>query len=196
MKHRNGANGKIPFHLEQISLHLSTITMQASALLPLTPAQLESGASRCLALQQSGQDRHGKRPFAAILLAPDNETQLMSSLSLSHVRHAECELARNAADNYAWDYLVQCTMVSTWEPCAMCAGTIYWAHIGRLVYLASEKALHGVVGADNPENLSLDLPCRAVFERGQTAVEVIGPVAGWEDKVIEDSRRYWDAHRG
>ena len=78
----------------------------------------------------------------------------------------------------------------------MCAGTIYWAHIGRLVYLASEKALHGVVGADNPENLSLDLPCRAVFERGQTVVEVIGPVAGWEDKVIKDSRRYWDAHRG
>ena len=193
MKHRNGANGKIPFHLEQISLHLSTITMQASALLPLTPAQLESGASRCLALQQSGQDRHGKRPFAAILLAPDNETQLMSSLSLSHVRHAECELARNAADNYAWDYLAQCTMVSTWEPCAMCAGTIYWAHIGRLVYLASEKSLQQVIGAGNPENLTLDLSCRAVFAAGQTRVEVIGPLSvdGWEAEVVRDSRRYW-----
>lgn len=162
----------------------------------LTDTQLSDAAAASLALQASGQTLHGKRPFAALLLAPDNKTILLSSLSLSHVRHAECELARNAAENFAWEYLADCTMVSTWEPCAMCAGTIYWAHIGRLVYLASEKALHGVVGADNPENLSLDLPCRAVFERGQTVVEVIGPVAGWEDKVIEDSRRYWDAHRG
>ncbi|KAK5797694.1 hypothetical protein VI817_003985 [Penicillium citrinum] len=79
----------------------------------LTPAQLDSGASRCLDLQRSGQDIHNKRPFAALLLGPDNTTQLMSSLSLSHVRHAECELARNAADNYSWEYLAGCTMIST-----------------------------------------------------------------------------------
>lgn len=160
---------------------------------PLTREQLDSGAQRCLALQQSGQDIHGKRPFAALLLAPDNTTQLMSSLSLSHVRHAECELARNAADNYSFEYLSACTMVSTWEPCAMCAGTIYWAHIGRLVYLASEKSLQKMIGAGNEENLTLDLPCRDVFKAGQTAVEVIGPLVeeGWEGRVVEDGRRYW-----
>ncbi|RMJ22189.1 hypothetical protein PHISP_06941 [Aspergillus sp. HF37] len=162
----------------------------------LTDQQLSDAASASLTLQATGQTLHNKRPFAALLLAPDNTTILQSSLSLSHVRHAECELARNAAENFAWEYLADCTMVSTWEPCAMCAGTIYWAHIGRLVYLASEKTLHEVVGADNPENLSLDLSCRTVFERGQTEVEVIGPVAGWEEKVVEDSKRYWDAHRG
>lgn len=163
---------------------------------PLTPAQLDEGASRCLALQHSGQDIHRKRPFAAILLAPDNTTQLMSSLSLSHVRHAECELARNAADNYSWEYLAGCTMISTWEPCAMCAGTVYWAHIGRLVYLASEKTLQGLIGAGNPENLTLDLPCRDVFVAGQTQVEVIGPLTseGWERRVVEDAGRYWSKH--
>lgn len=168
----------------------------SAALSPLTPAQLDDGASQCLALQRSGQDVHGKRPFAAILLAPDNATQLMSSLSLSHVRHAECELARNAADNYSWEYLAGCTMVSTWEPCAMCAGTVYWAHIGRLVYLASEKSLQGLIGAGNPENLTLDLPCREIFEAGQTKVEVIGPLVdeGWEYRVVEDARRYWSKH--
>ena len=161
-------------------------------LTPLTPAQLDQGASRCLALQASAQDLHLKRPFVAILLAPDNETQLMSSLSLSHVRHAECELARNAADNYSWDYLAGCTMISTWEPCAMCAGTIYWAHIGRLVYLASEKTLQRLTGQGNSENLTLDLPCRQIFDAGQTKVEVIGPLTEeWEEKVAEDSGRYW-----
>lgn len=75
----------------------------------------------------------------------------------------------------------------------MCAGTIYWAHIGRLVYLASEKTLQQVIGAGNPENLTLDLSCREVFAAGQTRVEVIGPLAaeGWEEKVMMDSRRYW-----
>lgn len=166
--------------------------MQNTAL-PLTPVQLNDGAARCLALQESGQDLHDKRPFAAILLAPDNETQLMSSLSVSHVRHAECELARNAADNYHWSYLAQCTMVSTWEPCAMCAGTIYCAHIGRLVYLAPEKTLQRAIGAGNPENLTLDLSCREVFAAGQTRVEVNGPLVaeGWEAKVVVDSQRYW-----
>ncbi|KAJ6017442.1 CMP/dCMP deaminase zinc-binding [Penicillium sp. IBT 35674x] len=169
--------------------------MKSLAITPLTPSQLQACASKCLSLQSKAQDLHSKRPFAALLLAPDNTTTLMTSNSLSHVRHAESELARNAADNYDWDYLSRCTLVSTWEPCAMCSGTIYWAHIGRLVYLASEKALQGVIGIGNEENLTMDLPCREVFEKGQFSVEVIGPVieGGWEERVVEDSRRYWDA---
>lgn len=162
-------------------------------LLPLTPEQLALASAKCLALQTSGRETHSKRPFAALLLAPDNTTVLMSSLSISHVRHAECELARNAADNYAFDYLAICTMVSTWEPCAMCSGTIYWAHIGRLVYLASEKELQKLTGVGNVENLTLDMPCREVFKAGQTAVEVIGPLTeqGWEKKVVEDAAVFW-----
>ncbi|KAJ5715724.1 CMP/dCMP deaminase zinc-binding [Penicillium malachiteum] len=165
-------------------------------LTPLTPTQLNTIASTCLNLQTQAQDQHSKRPFAALLVAPDNETILTTSNSLSHVRHAESEVARNAADNYDWTYLSKCTLVSTWEPCAMCAGTIYWAHIGRLVYLASEKALQDVIGSGNPENLTMDLPCREVFGRGQSFVEVIGPVVegGWEGRVVDDSRRYWDVH--
>ncbi|KAJ5168221.1 uncharacterized protein N7482_003815 [Penicillium canariense] len=126
-------------------------------------AQIDDAASKCLALQKSGQDRHDRRPSAALLLARDNGTQLMSSLSLSYVRHAECELARNAADNYCWDYLAGCTMVSAWEPCAMRAATLYWSHIGRLVYLASEQTLQKLTDEGNTENLTLDLPCHQVF---------------------------------
>ncbi|KAL2802515.1 cytidine deaminase-like protein [Aspergillus granulosus] len=168
-------------------------TSPAPGLAPLTPDQLSSASAKCLALQTSGRETHSKRPFAALLLAPDNSTVLMSSLSLSHVRHAECELARNAADNYDWNYLATCTMVSTWEPCAMCAGTIYWAHIGRLVYLASEKELQKLTGVGNVENLTLDMPCREVFKAGQTAVVVIGPLTeeGWEKRVVDDAAMFW-----
>lgn len=164
-----------------------------TALAPLTAAQLRAAASQCLSLQTTAQDLHAKRPFVALLLAPDNTTVLLSSHSLSHVRHAETEVARAAADNFAFDYLVGCTIVSSWEPCAMCAGSIYWANVGRLVYLASEDRLRELTGLGNMENLTLDLPCRKVFECGQRTVKVIGPVTedGWQDKVFEDAARYW-----
>ncbi|KAJ5658360.1 uncharacterized protein N7484_002009 [Penicillium longicatenatum] len=174
----------------------SNPTSGLHAALPLTEQQIGSAAAKCLALQTSGREVHSKRPFAALLLGPDNETVLMTSLSLSHVRHAECELARNAADNYDWNYLAKCTMISTWEPCAMCAGTIYWAHIGRLIYLASEKTLQKLTGTGNVENLTLDMPCREVFTAGQTVVEVLGPLKdeGWEQKVVDDAALYWSKH--
>ena len=110
--------------------------------------------------------------------------------------HAEIRAIREAARLLGRDRLDDCDLWVTLEPCAMCAGTVYWAHIGRLVYLASEKTLQGLIGAGNPENLTLDLPCRDVFVAGQTQVEVIGPLTseGWERRVVEDAGRYWSKH--
>jgi tRNA(Arg) A34 adenosine deaminase TadA len=56
----------------------------------------------------------------------------------------------------------------------MCAGAIYWAGIGRIVYGLSEHRLREVIG-HHPENLTLDLPCRDVFRSGQREFEVVGP---------------------
>jgi tRNA(Arg) A34 adenosine deaminase TadA len=72
----------------------------------------------------------------------------------------------------------------------MCAGTQYWAHIGRLVYGMSERRLLALTG-NHAENPTLDLPCRDVFARGQKAVEVVGPVAEVEDAIAELHRDFW-----
>ena len=56
----------------------------------------------------------------------------------------------------------------------MCAGAIYWSGIGRVVYALSESVLRSLTG-DDPENPTLDLPCREVFARGQRPVAVEGP---------------------
>ncbi|KAK2811748.1 hypothetical protein FQN50_001786 [Emmonsiellopsis sp. PD_5] len=164
---------------------------------PLTPAQLTTAISACLTLQESGRTTHSKRPFAALLLGPDNSTILLTHLSISHIRHAESELARLASDHYSEPYLWRCTLVSTWEPCAMCAGTIYWANIGRVVYVASERELLKLTGEGNLENVGFEVPCRVVFGGGQKDVEVIGPVGegGWEGRVVEMSDRYWGPAR-
>lgn len=161
---------------------------------PLTPAQLDAAFQKCLDLQNAGVTFHSKRPFAALLLAPDKTSVLLTHLSISHVQHAEAEVARLASIHYSQEYLWDCTLVSTWEPCAMCTGTIYWANIGRLIYAASEEELNKLTGAGNEENMTMSLPCREVLKRGQKAVEVLGPVKPWDDRVIRESGKWWKEH--
>jgi hypothetical protein len=78
----------------------------------------------------------------------------------------------------------------------MCSGTIYWAGIGRVLYAASEDKLKSLTGSNNDENLTMSLPCRTVFAAGQREVEVIGPIAEWETKVIQDAAIWWKQHGG
>jgi len=133
----------------------------------------------------------GRHPFGAVLVAPDGDTVLTEQGNIDTVHHAEATLARTASLNYPAEYLAQCTLVTTFEPCAMCAGTIYWANIGRVVYGAEETALLALTG-DHPENPTLSLPCREVFARGQKNIEVIGPVAEVAEEMIATHRGFWE----
>ena len=132
----------------------------------------------------------GHHPFGAVLVAPDGETLLLEQGNVDSVTHAEAVLARNAAHRQDPATLWDCTLVTTVEPCAMCAGTQYWAHIGRLVYGMSERRLLELTGnhADNP---TLDLPCREVFARGQKPVQVFGPFAEVEEEIAALHRGFW-----
>jgi tRNA(Arg) A34 adenosine deaminase TadA len=122
---------------------------------------------------------HGNHPFGAILVTPSGEVLLESENGYlpdrDRTAHAERLLATNAARSHAPDILARCTLYSSAEPCAMCAGAAYWAGIGRVVYGLSERRLRQLTG-DHPENPTLDLPCRAVFASGQRTVEVVGPL--------------------
>ena len=137
---------------------------------------------------------NGHHPFGAVLVAPDGNTVLAEQCNVDTVNHAESVLARTAALNYSTDYLWQCTLVTTFEPCAMCAATAYWAHIGRIVYGASEEKLLDLTGnhADNP---TLNLPCRQVFASGQKAIKVIGPVSELEAELLAPHARFWSASK-
>ena len=132
----------------------------------------------------------GRHPFGALLVEPDHDTVLLEQANVDTVNHAEAVLARLAADRFDADYLWTCTLVTTVEPCAMCAGTQYWAHIGRLVYGLSERQLLEITG-NHPENPTLDLPCAEVFARGQKRIEVIGPVAQLHAELADLHRRFW-----
>ncbi len=52
--------------------------------------------------------------------------------------HAEMQ-AITAASNYLGaKYLNECTLYVTLEPCVMCAGAIFWAQLGTLVFAAND----------------------------------------------------------
>jgi tRNA(Arg) A34 adenosine deaminase TadA len=132
---------------------------------------------------------HGNHPFGAILVDRDRNVLLEVENGFMPARdgtaHAERLLATQACTTLDPDVLKGATMYSSAEPCAMCAGAIYWAGIGRLVYGLSEHRLRALTG-NHPENPTLDLPCREVFMRGQRATEVVGPLLEDEAEAVHD----------
>jgi tRNA(Arg) A34 adenosine deaminase TadA len=155
----------------------------------MNPEQALRHLRRANAVARAAMDA-GHHPFGALLVAPDGETVLMEQRNVDTVNHAEAVLAREAARLHPPALLWDCTLVTTVEPCAMCAGTQYWAHIGRLVYGMTETRLLELTG-NHAENPTLDLPCREVFARGQKAMQVIGPVPEVEDEIAALHRHFW-----
>lgn len=139
-----------------------------------------------------GRD-NGKHPFGALLAGPNGEI-LMEQENDEHEEkgtgHAEAAVVRRAVKVYSPEFLWNCTLYTTLEPCVMCAGCVYWANIGRVVYGVSETDLLSLTG-DHEDNPTMSLPCRDVFAKGQKAIEVVGPVTEVAEAIIDLHRNYW-----
>ena len=137
---------------------------------------------------------NGNHPFGAVLVDSDGKLLLEAENAFmpSHdgTAHAERLLCTEAATTFAADVLAGSTLYSSAEPCAMCAGAIYWVGIGRLVYGLGEARLKAITGS-HPENPTLDLPCRTVFAAGQKTIEVVGPLMEDEAAALHES--FWAA---
>ncbi len=122
---------------------------------------------------------NGNHPFGAILVGPDQEVLLRVENTVVTEKdvtgHAETNLVREASKVYSAEFLASCTMYASTEPCAMCAGAIFWSNIRRVVFALSEDRLYQIVG-DSPDVAIFSLPCREVFAHGRHDIEVVGPV--------------------
>lgn len=128
----------------------------------------------------------GNEPFGAVLvkggqviLRAENTTRTKNNIT----HHAETNLVQMALGEYTSEFLNDCTLYTSTEPCAMCSGTIYWSGVGRVVFACSEKGLQRYAG------IGLDVPCRMIFESGVRKVEVIGPVL--EEEALQVHAEYW-----
>jgi tRNA(Arg) A34 adenosine deaminase TadA len=137
----------------------------------------------------------GDHPFGSVLA--DEEGNLLmeqgngySAAGGDRTAHAESLLASRAARAYDLGFLRRCTLYTSAEPCAMCAGAIYWAGIGRVAFGQTEKGLKEQTGA-HEENPTLDLPCATVFSAGQRPTEVVGPLL--EEEAAQLQADFWKA---
>jgi tRNA(Arg) A34 adenosine deaminase TadA len=156
----------------------------------------ESLLRRAFAVAERARDG-GDHPFGCLLAGPDGAVLMeqgngFTAEGRDMTAHAERLLASRASKAYDPAFLADCTLYTSAEPCAMCAGAIYWAGIGRVVFGQTERALKAATG-DHAENPTLDLPCRTVFAAGQRSVEVIGPLLEEEAAALQAG--FW-AERG
>jgi tRNA(Arg) A34 adenosine deaminase TadA len=135
---------------------------------------------------------NGNHPFGALLADEQGRVLLEAENTVVTDRdctgHAETNLMRLASSQYAPDFLEDCTLYTSTEPCPMCAGAIFWGNVRRVVFGLSMEGLYDLIGPGNQDSLAL--PCRHVFERGKKAVEVIGPLLEDEARVVHEG--FWD----
>lgn len=136
---------------------------------------------------------HGNHPFGAVLVSAAGEVLIETENGFlpdhDMTAHAERLLATQASKQLDPNVLASCTVYTSAEPCAMCAGAIYWVGIGRVVFGLTERRLKTMTG-DHAQNPTLDLPCRVVFEAGQRHVEIIGPLL--EEEAAALHAGVWD----
>ena len=110
---------------------------------------------------------HGNHPFGAVLVDAQRNVLLEAENGYMPARdataHAERLLATTACTMLAADVLATATLYSSAEPCAMCAGAIYWAGIGRVVYGLREARLARAFAQMSRPSTSLKQPRRETW---------------------------------
>lgn len=83
----------------------------------------------------------GGGPFGAIIVRDDTiigSGANQVTLSNDPTAHAEIVAIRNACQAVGDFKLDESVLYTSCEPCPMCLGAIYWAHISRIVFGASK----------------------------------------------------------
>jgi tRNA(Arg) A34 adenosine deaminase TadA len=146
------------------------------------------------AIELAGRAReHGNHPFGALLVDEDGNVVLEAENTVLTERdvtgHAETNLMRLASSRFDADFVGTCTLYTSTEPCAMCAGAIYWGNVRRVVFGLDQDEMRRISGS-NPENFQLELACRDVFAHGDHDVEVSGPHLLEQARAVHDG--FWD----
>jgi len=135
----------------------------------------------------------GRHPFGALIVNQQGDVIVAARNNAVRpkgdpTQHAETVACSQAAQLLSEAELAKCTLYASTEPCAMCAGAIYWTGIGRVVFALAETGLLNYTGS-NAENPTLDLPCRQVFARGQKPIVVVGPLLEEEAGKVHEG--FW-----
>ncbi len=141
---------------------------------------------RTAILEAEASLRQGNHGFGAVLvsqgraIARAHDTEETRS---DPTAHAELKAIRRAASIIGKD-LSECVLVSTHEPCLMCAGAILWS---RLKTVAFGCSISDTAGQGRRR---IEISCEEIFRRAHAAVEVRkGLLSGQCAVLYDDSVR-------
>ena len=117
----------------------------------------------------------GNRPYGAVLLSAEgrllHEAINRQETDADDTAHAEMVLVREAQARLGRDALRGATVFASGEPCAMCAGALFWAGVGRIVWSASSPLMADLLGGE-----LLPARCADVLAHSRPPVRVEGPL--------------------
>lgn len=129
---------------------------------------------------------NGNHPFGALLVVDDKmvlSAENTVNTENDITKHAELNLVSLATGKLDPSCLEKAILYTSTEPCAMCAGAIFWAGISTVVFGCSAKKLGEIASG------SFVVPCKDVFDYGNRETTVIGPVL--ESQGAEIHRGFW-----
>ena len=122
---------------------------------------------------------NGNMPFGAIMADPDGNVLLEAEntgiTGHNTLNHAETVLMNMAVTTLTAEQIASATLYTSCEPCAMCAGAMYWGGLNRMVYGMSELDLLEITSSDPGSQNMRGVGCRNIFDTGRRHIEVSGP---------------------
>ena len=87
--------------------------------------------------------RNGGGPFGAVIASKEGEiiAEASNSVTIDHdpTAHAEVNCIRKATAKLGTFDLAGYDIYTSCEPCPMCLGAIYWAHLDKIYYANNRK---------------------------------------------------------
>lgn len=139
---------------------------------------------RAIALSEKSVETGGG-PFGAVIARGGVVVaEASNSVTIDHdpTAHAEVNAIRIACQRLRTFDLEGCDIYCSCEPCPMCLGAIYWAHIDRIYYANDRKAAAGIGFDDDFIYQEIDRP----LAQRLRPIEVLLP---------EEGRRAFDMWR-
>jgi tRNA(Arg) A34 adenosine deaminase TadA len=131
--------------------------------------------------------REGNFPYGAALVSAGGELlQVSKNNQVSSgdcTGHAEVVLIREVCATRGGNALAGATVYASGEPCAMCAGALFWARVARVVFGVSNSTIMRVGGGP-----TLSLNTAQVLAAGSYPIAVAGPVLEEEAVAVLEEK--------
>lgn len=147
-------------------------------------SQHETFMRRAFAMAKQSANM-GNHPFGAVLVrngyvVAEGENTVIDD-DCTH--HAELNLVRLAEKALSDSQRAESILYTSTEPCAMCAGAIYWAGIRKVVFSVPAGRLVDHTGH------GIRMGCAEIYAKAEDPVEVVGGIL--EEEGFQLHQDFW-----